>query len=96
VRKQSFQRKGLLTINLYEIGYILMNTFNAKYGNSIIVYESIIKRAKLDFEFEDLLYLINTIVGEEGEVIVSSQSKLFSGNFYDRKIEFVKKLIKIE
>lgn len=60
------------SIKLSDIANILINDFGITFGDTIIVHTSYRNILKCDYEPEDLIYLLKTIVGSEGNIIMPS------------------------
>lgn len=87
--KRQYRKYSQSEIILFNISDILINKFNIKYGDTIIVHTSFKHIRKSDFEPEDLIFLLQMIVGSEGNIIMPSfrKSKDFiqQKKFYESK-----------
>ncbi|MDD4147673.1 MAG: AAC(3) family N-acetyltransferase [Candidatus Cloacimonetes bacterium] len=62
-------------IRLYEIADILIHSFGITFGDTIIVHTSYRHIAKCDFDPGDLVYLLQCLVGSQGNIIMPSFRK---------------------
>ncbi|MCK5133674.1 MAG: AAC(3) family N-acetyltransferase [Candidatus Sabulitectum sp.] len=69
-------------VNLSQIAELLINDFGIKYGDTIIVHTSYKHISECDYEPEDLIFLLKTIVGSKGNIIMPSFRR--SKEFYNQ------------
>jgi len=63
------------SIKLTDIGYILLEEFDVKYGDTIIVHTSYQNIISTDYDPLDLIFLLQRIVGSQGNIIMPSFRK---------------------
>lgn len=102
--KQILNPLSVYSFKLYDIAFILINHLKIKYGDTVVINQYYKQIVRCDFELEDLFYLVNTIVGSNGKVLISPYYKsdeLRYSNymqfalFFGKKEKIVNKIIKI-